>query len=159
MRKKNIQLENIDLVLKIAWKYKKVSKESIDDLFQEGYLSLIKAKETYDPHKGKFSTHAWHCVSSDIKDYLKLVENQKKRYNLVEDFSAMQIEEPQSDFFERLPEEAMEIAKLVLNAPKSFVVRTQMEAKERVQNILSEQGWPMEKIFFGLQQLNKACAL
>ena len=157
MRKKDIQLENIDLIRKIAWKYQKVSREPYKDLFQEGYLGYVHAKDTYDPNRGAFSTHAWTCVANSIKDYLKAMERKNALLNPIEDLAILNAEIPRTDFFDSLPEESLEIAKMVLSAPKDFVVRSQKEVKEKLVNILSSQGWPLEKIWYGLYQLNRAC--
>lgn len=162
MKRRTIQTENINLVRKIVWNYKKTTRESYEDLFQEGYVGFLRAIETHDPTKGAFSTYAWHCISTEIKDYLRFVNNRTKMYELAKEFADMEIETldtipPPSEFFENLPKEAYDIATLVLAAPKRFVVRTQREVKEMLIEMLLKEGWPKEKIRFGLKQLTRAC--
>ena len=42
-------------------------KIEFDDLFQEAYIGYAHAMKTYDPKKGKISTHIWWCVSAQLK--------------------------------------------------------------------------------------------
>lgn len=165
--KNKIQIENVNLIRKIAWELKKkqrgTTKESFDDLFQEGYIGYLKAKETYNPVKGAFSTHAWYCISSAIKDYLKSMEHKNALLNpmLTElDFQIIcDTEEISTDFFEGLPQESLEIAEVILSAPKSFIGRTSDDAKCKIIEILQSDGWSFEKVCFGMSQLTKACAI
>lgn len=40
-----------------------------DDLFQVGYIGLIRAAELYKEGKGKFSTYAYYWVYKEIRDW------------------------------------------------------------------------------------------
>src|SRR6056297_2054244 len=54
-------IHNTRLVMYFANRYNNQTFLTVDDLFQEGILGLIKAVDNYDPDKGKFSTYAsWH---------------------------------------------------------------------------------------------------
>lgn len=166
--KNKIQIENVNLVRKIAWELKKKQRstthESFDDLFQEGYLGYLKAKETYNPVKGAFSTHAWYCISSAIKDYLKAMEHKNALLNpMLTDLDFQIIcdtqEVPVTDFFDSLPEESIEIAEVILSAPTTFIGRTADDAKCKVVELLQSEGWSFEKVCFGMSQLTKACTI
>ena len=48
------------------------SETDSDDLHQEGMISLLKAIETFDPHKGvKFSTYAEVCIVNRMRSLSK----------------------------------------------------------------------------------------
>ncbi len=54
-------IHNTRLVMYFANIYNNQTFLTVDDLFQEGILGLIKAVDNYDPKKGKFSTYAsWY---------------------------------------------------------------------------------------------------
>lgn len=62
---------NLRLVSSVAKQFK---GHSFEDLVQEGNIGLMKAAETYDPHRGtKFSTHATNIIKQHIT---KAVEEQ-----------------------------------------------------------------------------------
>ena len=62
-------LHNLKLVVKIAHDYKYMGVE-LSDLIQEGNLGLIKAAETYNPSKAKFSTHAAFHIRKKMRKCL-----------------------------------------------------------------------------------------
>jgi len=71
------------LVNKIVNSYVKcygdIAFDNRDDLLQEGYIGLIKAKKTYDPERGTFVTHGYRCATSEInKKFKKLVDEYKR---------------------------------------------------------------------------------
>lgn len=58
---------NLRLVLKVAYQYAQVTSLSVEDLFQEGTLGLIKAVEKFDPAKRfRFSTYAYWWIRQSI---------------------------------------------------------------------------------------------
>jgi len=64
-------MKNINLLRKIAWSFHQSTGLDWDDLFQEAYIAYDKALRTYDPTRGKITTHVWYCVHSHLKNYLK----------------------------------------------------------------------------------------
>jgi RNA polymerase sigma-B factor len=76
-KEKNLQVrnriieENLKLVFPIAQKFRS-SGECLEDLLQVGYIGLIKAVDNFDPDRGvKFVTYASHCISGEIRHYLR----------------------------------------------------------------------------------------
>jgi RNA polymerase sigma factor (sigma-70 family) len=161
MKRSKLQLENVNLIRKIAWELKKKqrssTREPFEDLFQEGCIGYLKAVETYNPEKGAFSTHVWFCVSSAIKDYLKSMERKNSLLEQMDELQVINHTAPESEFFETLPEESKQIAMRILDTPKTFVVRTKEECSQTLFSMFSECGWNESKINFGINQLTKAC--
>lgn len=63
----NVLVErNLRLVAHIAKKYKDTTEESYDDLISIGTIGLIKAINTFDVERAKFSTYASRCIHNEI---------------------------------------------------------------------------------------------
>ncbi|MTI81556.1 MAG: sigma-70 family RNA polymerase sigma factor [Firmicutes bacterium] len=63
----NVLVErNLRLVAHIAKKYKETTEESYDDLISIGTIGLIKAINTFDIKRAKFSTYASRCIHNEI---------------------------------------------------------------------------------------------
>lgn len=62
---------NLHLVNPIVRKFIGI-KDLQEDLFQVGYVGLIKAVDSFDLDKGvKFSTYATHCIFGEIRHYIR----------------------------------------------------------------------------------------
>lgn len=75
--KKEIVLENLPLVKKIASKiYKRLPEGTIefDELVNVGVIGLIKAVENYNEVKAKFSTYAYIKIRGEILDFLRRLD-------------------------------------------------------------------------------------
>ncbi len=57
---------NLRLVAHIAKKYKDTTEETYDDLISIGTIGLIKAINTFDINRAKFSTYASRCIHNEI---------------------------------------------------------------------------------------------
>lgn len=57
------------LVQSIVKKFK--SRNSQEDLFNEGIIGVMQACDTYDSTKGSFLTYAKNCVKFNIMDYVR----------------------------------------------------------------------------------------
>ena len=42
-----------------------------EDIIAEGYIGLIKAAQTYDPMKSKFSTYASRCIVNAMRMFIR----------------------------------------------------------------------------------------
>lgn len=63
----NVLVErNLRLVAHIAKKYKDTTEESYDDLISIGTIGLIKAINTFNVERAKFSTYASRCIHNEI---------------------------------------------------------------------------------------------
>ena len=54
-----------DIVKKVSRKYFLIGAD-MEDVYQEGYLGLIKAAQNYEEDKGSFYNYACICVKSSI---------------------------------------------------------------------------------------------
>ncbi|MCL5037380.1 MAG: sigma-70 family RNA polymerase sigma factor [Chloroflexi bacterium] len=62
--------------------------ESGEDLAQVGYVGLLKALESFDPYRNvKFSTYATHCISGEVRHYLRDKADSIKKPRWVRDLS------------------------------------------------------------------------
>ena len=60
------------IVRELMRKYEFIGLNDEDDLYMEGILGLLKAKQTYDAARGvKFETYASPVISNRIKDVIK----------------------------------------------------------------------------------------
>jgi len=66
-----IALKNAGLIRTVVKKYYSTdSGFGYDDLFQEGFIGLLKAVEDFDPSYGnRFSTYAWFWIRSGVSKY------------------------------------------------------------------------------------------
>lgn len=67
-------MDNWNLIQKIGWAFHKTTGHSPEDLLQEAYLAYAENINKYDEKKGAKSTFLWYCISSHIKNYLRLEE-------------------------------------------------------------------------------------
>ena len=66
-----LEVENLPLVRYITARFAREDTD-MDDLFQEGYIGLIKALESYDPERGtKLSTYAVPFILGEIRSFLR----------------------------------------------------------------------------------------
>jgi hypothetical protein len=151
-------VENIDLIRKIAWSFHKSTGLDWDDLFQEGYLAYEEAMKSYDPDKGKISTHCWKAITSRLNCYI--FDEKKWRQPLV-DIDKIRTDKlpalTTSPFWELLTDEAMQIAKVIIRTPNKYVYATSDYACERVYSVMKARGWSHNKINKGLYDLIVVC--
>lgn len=149
--------ENINLLRKIAWSFHKSTGLEWDDLFSEACWLYCKALKSYTPERGKLSSYAWMLVSSELKDYVKKIYLNKEPLCFIEDLKG-DYSISYSYFFESLSRDAQQIAKLVLQTPRKFVVLSSDEACKRVKGVMRARGWSEKRIQVGLSDLIKACS-
>jgi RNA polymerase sigma factor (sigma-70 family) len=158
-------MENINLVRKLAWSFHYSTGVDWNDLFQEASLAYYNALETYDPERGKITTHAWYCITNHLKNYLKEQEDYKCRkhegeLSSIED-SVLNQHPAQiaSDFWESLTEDAKQIAEIILASSKKFVVLPPEQVEERVKNLaeFKLRNWSKYRIQNGIDELKLAC--
>jgi len=164
------QIPDYKLLCKIVWYFKRKSRESWEDLFQEGYLGYLRAIETHNPSKGAFSTHAWYCIHSTIQDYIKLEVRKNGHFLPIPNtlqvtetthslaYDIVDEQEQYISFFDNLPVESQIIATEVLRDPVPYLLSTKEAITSRLTALLSEdKGLPLNRICFGLRGLQMAC--
>ena len=154
---KKRQLEtNIDLIRRIAWSFHNSTGEEWDDLFQEAALAYCEALKTYNPEKGKITTYMWWCISSHLKNYLKLEKKQTEHTCSEEEI----VEHPSASFqggFEKLSKDAQQVAAMVLSNPSKFLADTPQCARVKITKaVFKENHWSWNKIRTAMQDLRLA---
>lgn len=64
-------VENLRLVLPLAYQYARRSRIDLLDLVQVGNIGLMRAAKTYDPSRAKFSTHATWWIKQAIREAIE----------------------------------------------------------------------------------------
>jgi RNA polymerase sigma factor (sigma-70 family) len=158
-------MENINLIRKLAWSFHYSTGVDWNDLFQEASLAYYNALETYNPERGKITTHAWYCITNHLKNYLKEQEDYKcKKYegelsSLEDTILTQHPAETASDFWESLTEDAKQIAEIVLSSSKKFVVLPPEDIDKKIENLAKRQlrDWPKHRVQNGINELRLAC--
>jgi len=147
----------IDLIRHEAWKRVRYNPfVAFEELVSQGHLAFAKATETWNPAKGKFSTHlTWQC-----RDYMGRVQgcrNYSEEVSLDEP-EALQVPDPAVGPYEEtkfrsgvaaLSQEALEVVRLVLNIPWELVdwtIRWVRPSKGSIRQYLRSVGWSHGKI-------------
>jgi RNA polymerase sigma factor (sigma-70 family) len=151
-------MENINLIRKITWSFHHSTGHEWNDLFQEATLAYLEALETFDPDRGKMSTHAWRCITNHLNNYLRLEKHQAGHIDSLEDTETINLPiAVRSSFLDSLTSEAQVVANVVLRTSRKFCVLTTEEAEERIERVMLHQGWSIEKIHQGIADLKYAC--
>jgi RNA polymerase sigma factor (sigma-70 family) len=146
-------MENVNLIRKIALSFSLTSGLDFDDLFQEASLAYLEAMRTYDPKRGKITTHLWHCIQNRLISYLR--EEEKEKVFSIDDVDVNTIENSHP-YFENLTMNAIKIADVILNSPNEFVCLTKDDAIKKVKKLMWYEGWDLRKIRIGLSDLKVA---
>lgn len=164
-------MEDLNLLRKIAWSFHKSTGLDWNDLFQESYLAYRYALKHYDPKSNvKISTFIWIHVKNQLNSYyqkeLQFLDPLKKAYRrdrkAHESISAwVYLDDTynESNFeLECLSADAQKIADIVLNTAKKFIKLSLPQTKQRLINILTNQGWSEERIQNGIRDIMLACS-
>ena len=148
-------MENINLIRKIAWSFHNSTGEEWDDLFQEAALAYLEALKTYNPKKGKITTYMWWCITSHLKNYLKLKEKQTGHLQPEENLPDTKPAVPTN--LENLTEDAQQIADMIVqNFVKYSTINPQQAGKEIAKQMFREKQWSWSKVRSGIQDLRLA---
>lgn len=148
------QIENINLIRKIAWSFHTTTGIELEELCAEATLAYLESLKKYDPSRGKITTYAWWYIHCHLKNYLK----SQAKHNHTPSIDDVYADKPVTNtpFWESLSQEAQQIADLILSAPRLFMCLDSEETAQRVANILTRQGWSAKKINTGLYDLKAA---
>lgn len=148
--------EYINLIRKIAWSYHKSTGIEWDELFQECVLIYYHSLQSYNPKRGRFTTHLWYSICSNLNNYLKKEALYKERIVSIEDVQA-DIPVSYADFSESLTKEAQEIAEIIIASSKKYLWVNPEHIQQRIENIMLCRGWSSHKIHKGIEDLKQAC--
>lgn len=150
-------IENVRLIKKIANSFSYTTNVEYDDLFQEASLAYLEALKTYDPTRGKITTHMWTCIHNHLKNYIEEEEKSKCKKHNGELYSIEELEVniPVAcvPFWENLNKEAQEIASIVLSSQKEFIALPPDEAQIQIVKTMLNKGWDWAKIYLGIKNL------
>ena len=146
-------MENVDLIRKIVWSFHSTTKLDWDDLFQEASLAYLEALRTHDPKKGKITTHLWHVISNNLKNYIK----REARVNPpTSDLAEAYYKPcPQDCLWENLPTTAYDAVKIILDNQTDLNGLESKDARKRIRIILRKEGFSNTKIRKSFHSLRK----
>lgn len=75
-KKMLIRKNHLNLLRKIAWSFYATTGIDWQELFSEAALAYCKALKSYNPNRGRITTHLWNCVKSELINFIK----EEKRY-------------------------------------------------------------------------------
>lgn len=105
-------VENIPLVVSIAFKYRPRPPNDHDDLIAIGMMGLLKAIRGYKPERGSLSTIAYIAIKREIERELGKSNGKEQPSNNMSDLDVAQDEYP--DISDYLPDFLTEEDKRVL---------------------------------------------
>lgn len=149
-------MENENLLKKLAWSFSTSTGVEFDDLFQEAYIAYHEAMKSFDPKKAKLSTYVWHCVSSHLKNYVRL----EKPYLEMEPLETPEVlNKPGlsvTNFFDALSFEAQQIAKIMFERSGFYTFAEPKIREKKIRQTMIRRGWDEKKIRVGLHDLQVA---
>lgn len=146
-------MKDINLIRKIAWSFHKSTNADWDDLFQEAAEGYYKGLKTYNPKQGALSTHVWHCMCNQLKNYLHKEERYK--YASIDEIDPISTKD--ISFWENLSIDAWEIANAILIRPSVFLNASKESVMQRIYNIMRNKGWSKNRIKHGVHELILYC--
>lgn len=151
----NGKMNNINFIRKIAWSFHRSTGLDWDDLFQEAALAYYKALDTYDPSRGKITTYMWWVIISHLKNYLQ--EQSKWNGNILS-VDEVDIDKPveHTPMFEKLTNDAQQIANVVLQSPRTFAHMQPVKAHQRIAQKMIQRGWRWGRVWRAMRDLKLA---
>jgi len=148
----------------LAWRYRWL--DEVEDLIGEGKLAYMKARETWDPSRGKFGTWLTAIFSNRLRDLAK----EKKRMarvirsgvNLDNVLCPKALHPLASQFFldglVGLGQEARDVLRMILDAPAEIVEelgQTPSSRRAGVRDLLINQGTPTARAYAILREIKR----
>lgn len=135
-------MENINLIRKIVWSFHKSTKIDWDDLFQEASLAYLEALRTYNPERGKITTHAWTTISNALKTY---AEHERRVAPLSVDLQeARHVSLNYQWLWENIPAESYDVVEAILDHPERFIGLDPKEARVQLRILLNQEGFTLD---------------
>jgi DNA-directed RNA polymerase specialized sigma24 family protein len=148
-------MENIKLIRKIAKSFSHSTGFDWKELMQEAVFGYYNGLKSFDPERGKITTHVWHCVSNHLRNYLRTENIYDEVLEPIE--AAADLENPGNDFFESLSTEALQVAQVFIESPLEFNCLPPEQAQKKAVEKLLEKGVDLSRIYAGLKDLRLAC--
>jgi DNA-directed RNA polymerase specialized sigma subunit len=160
------QFNDLNLIRKAAWSFHSTTGIDFEELMGEASLAYCKALKTYNPARGKLTTHVWQYMRDELINFARKEQKYVKNDEVV--FQTYNTPHSSQFLFEILSKEAQEVAKVILRAPKKFLELPRekkpsapgkpprSDAERRVIQLLLQQGVPYHKILIGLKDLQLA---
>ena len=102
-----------------------------DDLFHEGILIFYNSLKTFDPEKGKFTTHLVHALRGKfLQITLKSRAGFEVKMDLMDECFTSYIPPNKPTFFKELSENARLIIDTLCDAPEGFISFAQEQHKQ-----------------------------
>ncbi len=147
----NLFNDNINLVRKVAWSFHKTTGVEWEELFSEACLAFVLSLRSYNPKKGKLSTHIQTCVTNQLINFTKQYHNIIPSSDLLdEDTFYCQENVTITPFFETLSslsEEAQYVCNMILSSPEEFLEESKKLARRHIIDKLRKKGWSWPKIW------------
>jgi len=144
-------MDDINLLRRIVWSFYYTTHVNIDDLFQEAALAYLKGMQSYDPKRGKISTHIWHCVTKHLVNYTKMELKHNAADLSTAHYATANTPTP---FWHGLTADAQAIARTVLKTPNAFAWLNKADVYLRIKYIFTNKGWSSTRIQTAINELN-----
>jgi len=152
--------ENINLIRKIAWSFHRTTGVEWDELFSEACLSFVIGLRSYNPKKGKLSTHLQKCITNHLIDFTRRYHDIVPASDLIDENAlGYQTSEPDSSFFynfNSLSEEAKYVCDMILSSPEEFLEESRKLARKHIIDKLRKEGWSWPKIWKSFREIKAA---
>ncbi len=152
-------MKDINLIREIAWSFHRSTKIDYNELFCEASLHYCEALRTYNPSKGKLSVWAYKIMNNHLIYFTK-----KEKHHNIPSSETVDAELvlnndniPFADFLENLPEDGVEIIKIILDSIEEFETDGPTKnPRHKVKVLLRDAGWKYPKIWDGMRNLKQA---
>ena len=135
------EIENINLIRKIAWSFTSTTGIDFEDLFSEAVVSYYEALNDYNASKGKLSVWCWLRMKNNLINYIK--QEMNETIIDIEENPPTYVQQPNL-FFELLGEfddKANHIIKKILDNPHKYLSNPPKLARGIIRDELRKEGW------------------
>lgn len=142
-----------NLIHQMAWSYRKTTGTPFEELLSEAYIGFMKAYDSHDPERGKFTTHCWYCVRNTLNNFLA---NSKKWVSKNPNNPTTE-NNPELLFLckETICDELKEDAKNIVSILFSIPDEEKPENKTQLKNELRKRDMSWPKIWRGMKELRQ----
>lgn len=146
--------KHLNLIRQIAWSFSTSTNMEYSELYSEGCLVWLENESGWNKSKGKITTYMWWCLQSGLKNFV--LKQRKYKAPLLELTPKTDIPYMYVPYLDKLPFEAIFIAKLVIKNPECYLYTSKKEALKTIENSLVSQGWEIVRIHEGFKQLENS---